>query len=315
MTDKSNNHLKDKDVILNKLIRASRKKEPLKEFVRPDPDAIVAYLMGTATQKQEKAITSALLQSESFRREMLEIAQDMDAVAELDLASYEEEAREISVPDLREYLEEHVGRPDVDQRETFWESFQRFWAALTKLRIPQLYAPAAVAATLFTLVVIHLVTLTPWSLVRKDMEPGFLVSNLTRTAESEKYYLEPEQAALGKLRFLLEFKDGQFQLRQVKKRPPPALRSRIVVLLLIDSNDNLIQEFQANVPLTEPSSSEPVVAWAIGLPSRNLYNLKMKSDSVEVKWTQDMGSYGCVTFTYRHEEGHRAVLGFTFDFR
>ena len=315
MTDKSNNHVKDRDFILNKLIRASRKKEPLKEFVRPDPDAIAAYLMGTATQEQEEAIMSALLQSESFRREILEIAQDMDAVAELDLASYEKEAGEISVPDLRKYLEEDVGKADADQREAFWERFQRFWAALAKLRIPQVYAPAAVAATLLALVVIHLVTLTPWSLVRKDMEPGFLVSNVTRTAESEKYYSEPEEAALGKLRFLLEFTNGQFQLEPVDKRPPPLPYSKSVVLQLIDSDDNLMQEFQANVPRTEASSSEPVLAWAVGLPAMNLYSLEMKSGSMRVKWTEELGNHGCVTFTYRHEEGYRAVVGFTFDFR
>ena len=319
MPDKHNSGNSDEDDMLNELIRASRE-EPVDRFVRPDGNAITAYLMGTATEEQKKAVKSALLQSKKFRREILNMAQDMDALASSELLTEKEDLQEIPVPDRQEFLErygERIARATAEP-VSLWVKVKGFWRRLTELRIPQVYAPAVAAAAVLVFVIIQTGIFAPdstWSLVHENMEQGLLVPNVTRATESQKTYPTPELAALAKIRFLLKFEGGQFYQNPVEKRPEPPSPSRSILLRLVDSDNNIIQEFRENIPITKASSSEPVMAWALGLPQRNLYKIRMRSDTMAAKWTEDMGSHGCVTFSYFDEDGYRATVGFTLDLR
>ncbi len=320
MTDRPSDRDSEEDAILDQLIRECRDKEPADGFARPDRDMISAYLMGTATEEQVKVVRSALARSEEFRREILEMAQDMDAVADLDLTVYDREAQQIPVPDLQELLRKKPEPiPVPAERVSFWTKLKKSWGRLIERRIPQLYAPAFAVAAVLAVVIMKTGWLTPdrgWSLVSKNMEQGLLVSNLTREAVGpRKDYSTPELAALAEFRFLLKFEAGQFLLDPVKERPEPPSVSRRILLRLVDRNDKMIQEFTEYVPIMKVGAVGRVTAWALGLPARNLYSLEMKSDTLTVRWTENMGFYGCVTFTYREQEGYRAVVGFTFDLR
>jgi len=317
MSDKPHNRNSDEDAILSKLIRASRKK-PAGGFVRPDGEAITVYLLGTATKEQEKAVKAALLQSAAFRQEILGMAEDMDALASPELLAEKKEAAKIAVPDRREFLARYGERIDTrDETESFW-------AKLKKWGIPQIYGPALAVAAVLAFVIIQTGIFAPgrkmvqWSLVSENMDPALLVSNITREASEGalgKASPNSKEAALREFRYLLKYENIQFQLNPVEKRPEPPFPSRSVLLRLIDVSDSPIQGFQAHIPIAQAGSSEPVIAWALGLPSRNLYSFEMPSDTVAVKWTKEMGSKGCVTFTYHDEGGYRAVAGFTFDLR
>jgi anti-sigma factor RsiW len=170
MSDNSRNQESDEDAVLNELIRACREKERPKEFVRPDDDAITAYLMGTADEEQRKVVRSALTRSKEFRREILNMAQDMDALAELDLASYEKEAEQIPVPDLQEFVKPI---PVSTEPVSFWIRLKEFGGKLIELRIPQLYAPALASAAILAFVILQTGVFAPdktWSLVNENME-------------------------------------------------------------------------------------------------------------------------------------------------
>lgn len=320
MPDKPHRRNSDEDGMLNELIRACRDKELSDRFVRPDGDAINAYLMGIVTEEQEKAVKSALAQSKQFRREILNMAPDMDALASSELLAEKEGLGKIPVPDRQEFLKRYgeLTATAVAEPVSLLVRVKRFWGRLMELRIPQVLAPAVVAAAVLLFVIIQTGVLGPgrtWSLVQENMEQGLLISNITRAAESRKAYSTPELAALAKIRFLLKFEGGQFHLNPVSERPQPSSPARGLLLLLVDSNANIIQEFREHVPATEAALSEPVMAWALGLPPRNLYTIKMRSDSMQVKWIESMGSYGCITFTYGDEDGYRATAGSTFDLR
>jgi hypothetical protein len=106
MSKKPENHNEDEDAKLNKLIREASKGKP-GEFVRPSADAVEAYLMGTATEDQAQEITEALINSEEFAREILQMSQDLGALAESEAKSQEEEIRQIPVPERTRFLEEY----------------------------------------------------------------------------------------------------------------------------------------------------------------------------------------------------------------
>ena len=191
-------------------------------------------------------------------------------------------------------------------------------------RIPQVYAPALGVAALLLFVIIQTGIFAPgrkrvqWSLVSENMDPGLLVSKITREASEGapgKASPNAKEAALREFRYLLKYENNQFQLNPVEKRPEPPTPSRSILLRLVDEGGNIIQEFREHIPITQAKSSEYVMAWALGLPSRNLYSFEMRSDIVSVTWTKEMGSKGCVTFTYRDEDGYQAVQGFTLDLR
>jgi hypothetical protein len=331
MTDKSNNR-EDKDDVLNKLIRAARKKEPGEGFVRPDADAITAYLMGATTKKQEEAVISALLQSESFRREILQMAQDMDELANIELPIQ----KEMVVPEHQGFLKKHeelIVTPI--ERESLWTKFKNFWTKPMEFRIPRLYAPV-LAATIVVLLVITQTTMflahktqppeltqpteqppllvTQLSLVSEKIDdPGELILNTTRGTGSHMISDNPRDVALAIFRDLLHYENNKFQLVPSAKSPESSPLSHGIVLRLVDSAGITIRDFQAYTPMSKAELIEPVMAWILGLPLRNLSRINMVSDTVIVAWTQDMGTKGCVAFTYREKSGYRALAGYAFE--
>ena len=73
----SKDNQREDDQELRRLIRlAGQQLED--DFVRPSSDAIEAYLLGTADKDQRDEVRAAMLQSASFRKEMAELAEDLD---------------------------------------------------------------------------------------------------------------------------------------------------------------------------------------------------------------------------------------------
>jgi hypothetical protein len=81
MTPKNNdkNDKIDETRALDNLIRAAGEKEPAK-FVRPSNEAIQAYLEGTANDNLRAEVQQAMLVSASFRKEIAELAQDIEYI-------------------------------------------------------------------------------------------------------------------------------------------------------------------------------------------------------------------------------------------
>jgi hypothetical protein len=126
------------DARLNGLIRAARDGDS--KFVRPDGDAITAYLMGTASEDQRKSMQEALVQSASFRREILCMAEDMAALEGLSHGDRMMEAPQAQVPSLDEFLKRHERdrRAEMPLRESL-----EFRARLRWLFEPRILVRAA----------------------------------------------------------------------------------------------------------------------------------------------------------------------------
>lgn len=323
------------DQRLDELIRACRGGEKAAGFVRPSGDAITAYLLGTATDDQKRAVNKALIHSKEFRREILEMSTDIEVLASMDLTPSEEDSQQVPVPSREEFEKQHK------QDSPILSKLKVFWERLVEFRIPQLYVPALATATVLILVAIqttlYLTHKKPqaelervkkvevkgiahtlkWSLIPKQLDRGYLSSNVPRSAESKSgknpAYSDPQEAASMEFGNLVKYEKGLFLFKPAVKKPEPISLSRSIVLRLVDSSGSLIQEFPAYVPVTRAGSSEPVTAWLLGLPSTNLYTVEMTSDTLNVLWTRGLDAKGCVTFTYFDGKKYRAVMGFTFD--
>jgi hypothetical protein len=112
MSNDSEDHISDEETRLNKLIREAYREKP-GEFVRPSADTIDAYLDGTATEEQVKEVREALIRSEEFAREMLQMSKDMEILAGPEAPWDRKEMEQIVVPDYEEFLAAHGEIPPV----------------------------------------------------------------------------------------------------------------------------------------------------------------------------------------------------------
>ncbi len=120
MRDETQNPDPGHEDILDGLLRECGQVQP-SIFVRPSDAAILAYLNDTCTATQRSQIQRALLQSRSFRCELIEIASDLD---DLERANAQAEFATIHVP------------PAPDPRQLGMKRHVKFCHAAEFLRSP-----------------------------------------------------------------------------------------------------------------------------------------------------------------------------------
>lgn len=335
--DLSGNPL-DEDAFLNKLIRASREPGEAK-FIRPDEEAIAAYLMGTATPAQESAVKAALMSSAEFRREILGMAEDIDALSSASAQEIEKQAEMIRPPSYREFLAKR------GQGVQSGGASDTLWTRLTRWRIPQLYAPLAVAAVIVVLIVVQtgvftvarkpaepqvppsevvtpastqVTELAQWLLMDQDIDQGLLISNVTRGATisaAQAAYGTAQEAAMAVFRSVVTYDNGVFRPDPAAKITPPASPYRTASLILAAGAGGEIRYISAAVPIgrSEDTGLRPE-AWVLTLPARDLYKIEMQDDTTMVQWTPAMGDTACITFIYPEGKRYKAV-GFEWKLR
>jgi hypothetical protein len=148
----------------------------------------------------------------------------------------------------------------------------------------------------------------------QHLDPGLLVSmhprgvNDTGSIES---FPAPEEAALAG--FLLEYEDGHFKFVSEVPQPLPNANTRVLQLKLQDDTGKIIKEFTAVIPKSDTTSA-PIEAWILNLPSRSLYKVDMSKDTIAVKLNKGQISKGCVTFTYGGDNWYKSTFGFFYNF-
>ncbi len=328
---------------LDKLV-ASVSREVPQDFVPPSEKCIRSYLLGKASEQQKSEMWSALNASPSFRRDILEMAQDLEVFAS-DVAAKEAAKLKLeNVPNAISRLIEP--KPELSILEKFQKYFtlpraipaiasaalvlfvslytvQNFWPGSTdpldtiSTQQPpdtdELPADNGDDAT--TIVEpVEPPALSKWALVSEEVDPGLLISMLPRDASTQastKTYAAPDSAALAEFRFLLSFDDGEFKLQPEPKRPVVKQTSRTVQLTILDQDENLIREITAEIPVTD-STIATIEAWLLSLPSRTLYKVDMKRDTMTVRIDKKEIPKGGITFTYGSGNWFRSTLGFVF---
>lgn len=302
MSDNPSKRLSDEDELLNRLIRASRQ-EPEDGFVRPDGDAIIAYLMGTATKKQEKAVRAALLKSSAFRREILQMGQDMDALATSELPIDKKKSEEIAVPDYRKFLGKYIKYKSRDKdKETIWDM-------LVKRKPSFFLVPAA--ATIILIIAFILPFLNgldyrdSWTFVKNYDDSGYWQYNETRSIR--QIFDDPGHAVFAKLQSVIEYEKGEVTFKTIEIEPTIDEPSATYSLRIINEEGRLIQDISVIIPDTRETTPEPIQAWAFTLETKNMYKLEIHDNKSSAIWPEDAQGKGCIIFTYNTKTGFQST--------
>ena len=325
MPDKPRDDLSDKQAFLNRLIRLAREQKR-DGFVRPDANSILGFLTGTGTEDQARAVRKALLQSEEFRREILDAAQDMESLDKADFHDQEREEPGIKAPDRTQFLQLHKRKAERER------SLFLAWPKLQWVLAPRRLVPAAVVGTALVTFLVARFALSPqfahhdvssgavfpaipapatWSLVETEVDQGYLERNVTRGAESRQHFLTANEAAYAEMAGLLETTEAGLQPRPVGRIARPKGASRPVLLICEDESRHYIRGVAAYIPLETDSVRIQATAWALVLPSRDLYMVPMTSDTMAVLCSKSMVTTACFAFTYPNAKEQRGIPGFS----
>jgi hypothetical protein len=316
MNSGSRNQNTPEEDLLNRLVRDSRRPDAA-DFKRPDGETIAAYLMGTATPAQEEEVRAALLQSPAFRREILDMAEDMDLLAHDQALKPEGVGVRVRPPSRSEFLRAHG--EEAGRGSTTIPILGRLLAGT---RVASFIYQSAVAAALVLIVTwlslmqpagTRVPYVTPLMLKTAGVEVAELTTNKTRSivqAEGPKIYESAEEAALGEFRLLLEDRDGMLYPRSPAGPQEPAGPHRMSTVILLDSADEVIGEFRAPIPISGTRAPNSPQAWFLALRSRNTYTTPLRADTTYILWPADMEPLGVGTITYGYQNGYKATVGF-----
>ncbi|UCF06876.1 MAG: hypothetical protein JSV33_07600, partial [bacterium] len=282
------------------------------DFESPAVVAIVAYLLGSASDEQERVVRAALLRSSDFRKEILELAQDVEAISTSKLPEKKRGGEGVS-PDFREFIQtygELVGyRNDEGSK----------WTRIRGLRILQSAAAVAVAAAAILL----LILIPPFSnvhqvsMVIRDVDIDALKAQAVRRVTPTMVHETAQSAALimiGTRIAALELEQEEFELERYVEQVKDEERYRRISLSFVDQYGEIMNDFKAYVPKYNGRVAGPINLYLLTIPSRTLYTVSVSDDSVAVMWKEGMESRGFYTITYTVAGGYSAVPAFTFSF-
>jgi hypothetical protein len=307
------------DELLNRLIRASRGTRPV-HFVRPNDEAITAYVLGAATPEQVRRVQAALTQSEGFRSEMLQMMEDVEALSVA--GTVDSRAPGLEAPRYRDFLKRYGGPvPEATAPPR--------WAWLRRLASVRVYAPAAVAtAVVVGLLVLRSVTYGPGlptgpkfaklNVVTEHVESWKLRSAgelRSTTEERHEAYSDARSAALAAIRnYLLTDNMGNLALSKWKPAVGTAKEGMSVVLRMADVSGSTLGEFAATLPPELGRGAMPRNFFILTLPSQALRTGTLEADTTVVEWHMEWGTKGCVAYAFPCDDRFCAIPVSTFDF-
>ena len=336
MADKSDDKINENG-ILNDLVKAARD-DSRDRFVRPSKVSIEAYLLGTATETQKKEVTRALIQSAEFRRELLDMAKDLESLTDVQTVDEFGKVQVPPVPSLESLVK--GAHKQTPAKKSAWSTVRRlvvfprlsqplqsFLEFFKGRHLPRMATAGLAGVVLIVFVSILLVkfardradelTVASWS-TEEVMDAGLFVSNVPRMPDSElatvTLHATHREAAESEFMRVIRYENGKYILQSEAATMAPPDQAKRVLLRFIDESGNSLEEFHAIIPRGTHKAFPQVRAWVIAIPSRQLHNFELQSDSTVAIWTSEMGLRGCVTFTYEVDGKYTASPGLSFGF-
>jgi len=285
------------------------------ESIRPDEDAIEAYILGFADEKQKQAVYKALVKSPRFQRELLEDTREVDSVISGERADVEKE--HVEVPEANEIFKRIFGAGSSDEGEnrSRISGLKKFFKISTYVAIP--------AAAVIALIVISINIWTvedlkfDWQVNSRQIQPSSLQLRRLDNREIRRPPVSsPEQAALMGINSVIALTDeGEIEFYDRTDAHYPAGDSyQDVVLLFRDKKGEVRSSQEVSIPVFETLSEYPPEAWLLSVSKESwvLYGPQAVTDTVTVVLSDPLGYKGGVTFTYRTPDGYLALPGFTF---
>jgi hypothetical protein len=288
------------DELLDRLIREAGSAGD-RDFARPD-EAIEAFLLGRATPAQRETLGRSLEASPEFRRELLAMMRDLEAVASRERTTSPGGERQ-DVPSLAEFMSAHALQLPHSRRIRMVRALSL--AAVVSLiaigsvlwlkRDREPAGPRMVAAA--------------WHLVEQEVDPGLLLSSGVRGGEEvagQRAFATAQDAALASFRTGLKLEGvrlvpdiGEDTSRQLAEGP-----ARVVVVA-DQGNEGFVPREARSFSLPAGDASAPTVWW-IGLPSRQLFKAPFTADTLIVLWPEGVDSVALLTIGYAVPGGYAA---------
>ncbi len=267
--------------------------------VHPSDEAMLAYLHGQADEAQRAEVQRALLASRQFKRELLELAADLDR---LDL----EGARELydAIPEPR-HLASHAL---ADRR----------WLRLNWI------AGAAAAAAVALMILLSgrqpTVPAAPWVRLAIEIQPEVFVPVTPRgPAQEAQPYAQEVEAAVARFQEQVAWEDGSLRLQPPPRGLGPAEPAPLHLVQILGSDGRVVVEYPTGASVAYGLSTEPPRpgianrAWLLSLPDLSLYNTPMEACTLRVSLPSPSVRRGCVTLTYPVRGGYLATEAKCFD--
>ena len=314
--DKYNNNNIDKYAIIDDLVKASTPDHESADFTRPSDDAIYAYLSGEADPEQTKTVQKAISKSSDFRNEILSMAED------LEFLSGKKGAGAFDECEVEEY-QAGSGRK-TQRKESFLNDF------IEKSRKLLSGRKMVLAGAVSAIAVIVVIYLFPYYILSSS-PPALQIVKATRLEQIPVYQFKKQnlrsgssreedssyqpgsgyEAAYIALLKTIEYKDGQYSfIKSPETSQETTSQDQENLLQIKNSSTGAKVDISGNLP----ASATDIEAWIIPLPSRQVLNVKMSSDSLAMLWDNSLGNTGCATFSYQLDGSFRTSPVQTFKF-
>ena len=154
MANDKNKNNQNEDKLLDHLIRESRKKRS-GQFIRPDEDVIISYVLGSATEAQTAQILEAMALSGQFRHEILDMLKGVAALEKSDVQrsiEHEKTKQIVESPNLVN-LTQKYGKPH-HQETSLLETIKIIFNKMVSPRNWKAFVPAIGLATMVSIFII-----------------------------------------------------------------------------------------------------------------------------------------------------------------
>jgi hypothetical protein len=269
------------DGVLLRAVRAAMASDAVTPPEIPE-EVIVAYLSGNATSDERVKVQEALVTSDPFRRNLLEIGHDLQRL----------ERATRRIPRLSRPRLHHLG-----------------------------FAFGAAAALVAALILAHpgrLGTRSPGSSVRLVTEPwrpapGWFTPRTVRSLSQEEEIVEPtpRQAALAAFRSCVVASGDRLRTIELSPGARPGRMTRRTVIRLEAAADRR----RAAASIAIPVAAKELRVWVLALPSLEVRSAPIEGDSVLFIWDSTALDSAAVTVTCRAPGGHSATPGRILRFR
>jgi hypothetical protein len=279
------------DKRLDDLIRLAGETEPA-SFDPPSAEIVDRYLLGTASSGERDAVRDAIEKSPAFRRLLREKAEDVDRA--VDAAP--------SAPFVRKPLTGNLSTTGWLRRVT------RPWIVIP------VAATAIVALAFLMRSAKQVARKAPtWENVSSQLPLESLLSLNMRagTSDSLMGYPTAEKAALGALRQLLEFRDGEFYPKPPQSTSQHADSNRNLRASLTVAGQATPIEIQGNLPGGISIPGATVTTWILRMPQRELRDAVMNDSVIKAALDLKPGEFVGVVWTYEFDGQYYSVPGGT----
>lgn len=285
--EEHSNSADEGDTSIDRIVRAlDESAEP--DTPRPSSEAIEAFLTGLASPDQEVEILHWIEVSRSFRRELAEVAADLEGLRGSKPGSTEsEEEIELPLMVLRQ----------IDKLPT---------GKLFRVRgVATLLAAAA-------LILVTVFVVTPsgpkFTLVAEAIERSELVSFQSRGTQPAggRMFESDSEAALFGIKNALEYQNAKFVPLKQESNIVPHSESVPWNLKISYPYTNTTYLFSARI-LEKTYEDRAEAYFVLTLPARNLYRLPAHSTDMAVDWSLGPTEFFCVVLVHLTNEGYSAV--------